>query len=399
MANRNFITVEELNFYINNVFLSEELLRNVPVVGEVSGCSVVGGHCYFTLKDSVAQIKVCLFNCEGKYVPRNGEKVLVRGGVDFYIKNGTISIKAYEITYFGEGMLEIRFNKLKEKLEQEGLFCEEYKKDLPENINRVAVITSIKGAAIQDFITTARSRNSAVDISIIDVRVQGESCVNDVITALNNADKSGFDMIIIARGGGSYEDLFCFNDEALVRAVFDANTPVVSAIGHETDYTLCDFVADYRAITPTAAGELVASYSDKQKNKIKSLIRKISDTVNNRVEDGIDEFVENCDNLRQTVELLLQRQYNIIANSMEKMKIFQNASFERAKNDIVQKLNILEQLNPLKLLNKGYFRILKENKFIYSLAEIKENDVIKIVGHDGSRNAVVLSGGENELRK
>ncbi len=399
MANRDYITVEELNFYINNIFLSEELLHNVPVVGEVSGCSVVGGHCYFTLKDQKAQIKVCLFNCEGKYVPQNGEKVLVLGSVDYFIKGGTINVKAYEVKYFGVGLLNAQFQELKDKLEKEGLFREDYKKDLPVLPKRIAIITSIKGAAVQDFITTVRKENTYTDITIIDVRVQGEYCTQDVITALNNADNEFYDLIIIARGGGSYEDLFCFNDENLVRTIFNMNTPVVSAVGHETDYTLCDFVADYRAITPTAAGELIAGTAKNAKQKISDLVENLSDEANDLVKLNVGNFIDICEELKQNVDYLLQKEYSKIKNSLDIAKLQQNAIFERNQADINKNLTILEQLNPLKLLNAGYFRILKEDKYVYKTAELQKNDKIKIMGVDGEIDAVVERGGNDGLRK
>lgn len=399
MANRDYITVEELNFYINNIFLSEELLHNVPVVGEVSGCSVVGGHCYFTLKDPKAQIKVCLFNCAGKYVPQNGEKVLVRGSVDYFIKGGTINVKAYEVKYFGVGLLNVKFQELKDKLEKEGLFREDYKKDLPVLPKRIAIITSIKGAAVQDFITTVRKENTYTDITIIDVRVQGEYCVQDVITALNNADNEFYDLIIIARGGGSYEDLFCFNDENLVRTIFNMNTPVVSAVGHETDYTLCDFVADYRAITPTAAGELIAGTAKNAKQKISDLVENLSDEANDLVKLNVSNFIDICEELKSNVDYLLQKEYSKIKNSLDIAKLQQNAIFERNQADINKNLTILEQLNPLKLLNVGYFRILKEDKYVYKTAELQKNDKIKIMGVDGEIDAIVERGGNDGLRK
>ena len=398
MANRDYITVEELNFYINNVFLGEELLHNVPVVGEVSGCSVVGGHCYFTLKDPKAQIKVCLFNCSGKYVPQNGEKVLVRGSVDYFIKGGTINVKAYEVKYFGIGLLNVKFQELKVKLEKEGLFREDYKKDLPVLPKRIAIITSIKGAAVQDFITTVRKENTYTDITIIDVRVQGDYCEQDVITALNNADNEFYDLIIIARGGGSYEDLFCFNDENLVRTVFNMNTPIVSAIGHETDYTLCDFVADYRAITPTAAGELIAGTAKKAKQKISDLVENLSDEANDLVKLNVGNFIDICEELKQNVDYLLQKEYSKIKNSLDIAKLQQNAIFERNQADINKNLTILEQLNPLKLLNAGYFRILKEDKYVYKTAELQKNDKIEIIGIDGKIDAIVEHGGNDGLR-
>lgn len=390
MTDRNYITVEELNFYINNVFLNEELLKNVPVVGEVSGCSVVNGHCYFTLKDKASQIKIAYFNVKDKFVPVNGDKVLVRGSVDYYVKNGQVNLKAFEVSYFGTGLINKQLAELKDRLEKEGLFSELHKKELPEFPKRVAVITSIKGAAIQDFITTVRKYNSVTDITVVDVRVQGESCVNDILQALNNADEYGFDVIVIARGGGSTEDLFYFNDEKLVRAIYSAQTPVISAIGHETDYTLCDFVADYRAITPTAAAEKIGYSVQNLKISILQKIKSISNKVNYYLNNTIEDFVENCEEMQEITEDIISKEKEFILKTIEKIKIYQNLSFEREENNLLQKLSYIESLNPLKLLNKGYFRIISYDKYVYKTKELKENDKISIIGIDGKVNAKIV---------
>lgn len=390
MTDRNYITVEELNFYINNVFLNEELLKNVPVVGEVSGCSVVNGHCYFTLKDKASQIKIAYFNVKDKFVPVNGDKVLVRGSVDYYVKNGQVNLKAFEVSYFGTGLINKQLAELKDRLEKEGLFSELHKKELPEFPKRVAVITSIKGAAVQDFITTVRKYNSVTDITVVDVRVQGESCVNDILQALNNADEYGFDVIVIARGGGSTEDLFYFNDEKLVRAIYSVQTPVISAIGHETDYTLCDFVADYRAITPTAAAEKIGYSVQNLKISILQKIKSISNKVNYYLNNTIEDFVENCEEMQEITEDIISKEKEFILKTIEKIKIYQNLSFEREENNLLQKLSYIESLNPLKLLNKGYFRIISNDKYVYKTKELKENDKISIIGIDGKVNAKIV---------
>ena len=390
MTDRNYITVEELNFYINNVFLNEELLKNVPVVGEVSGCSVVNGHCYFTLKDKASQIKIAYFNVKDKFVPVSGDKVLVRGSVDYYVKNGQVNLKAFEVSYFGTGLINKQLAELKDRLEKEGLFSELHKKELPEFPKRVAVITSIKGAAVQDFITTVRKYNSVTDITVVDVRVQGESCVNDILQALNNADEYGFDVIVIARGGGSTEDLFYFNDEKLVRAIYSAQTPVISAIGHETDYTLCDFVADYRAITPTAAAEKIGYSVQNLKISILQKIKSISNKVNYYLNNTIEDFVENCEEMQEITEDIISKEKEFILKTIEKIKIYQNLSFEREENNLLQKLSYIESLNPLKLLNKGYFRIISNDKYVYKTKELKENDKISIIGIDGKVNAKIV---------
>lgn len=389
MSKREFITVEELNYYINDVFLNKEQLHNVPVVGEVSGCSVVGGHCYFTLKDAKAQIKACLFNCAGKYVPHSGAKVLVRGSVDYYQKNGQINLKAYEVTYFGAGLLYLQYEQLKDKLEKEGLFREEHKLALPEFPMRVAIITSVQGAAVQDFITTVRRYNNLSDITVIDVRVQGESCVQDIVTALVNADDYGFDVIVLARGGGSYEDLFCFNDENLVRTVYQMRTPIISAIGHETDYTLCDFVSDYRAITPTAAAEKIGYSVTEMKHILLNKIRTVSALCQNKVDFVVDEFVDVCDEMQTNVNLILNNLYSFILKLLEKIRIYQNVNFNRENQNIREILANLERINPLKLLNNGYFRIILENEYVYKIGELKNNDSIKILGFDGEVNATI----------
>lgn len=398
MPERNYFTVEELNSFINKIFRNEELLHNLPVVGEVTGCSVVGGHCYFTLKDNAAQIKVCLFKCAGKYIPTNGEKVLVYGSVDYFAKGGTISLNAYSVAYFGAGTLAMQYNALKERLEKEGLFSSEHKKPIPEILKRIAVITSTKGAAIQDFITTVRKHNEAVNITIVDVRVQGEYCVPDIVTALTNTDNSGFDLIILARGGGSYEDLFCFNDEQLVRTVFDMQTPIVSAVGHETDYTLCDFVADYRAITPTAAGELVAKSAINQRNYINLIIEKMYTSANNIVNSAINDFVDTCEEMRFNMETIVQNITSKVSILLQKIKMLQENNIERENADIVRLLNILEQINPLKLLNNGYFRILSDDKYVYKIADLEENEKITILGIDGEAEAKIIKRSSDELR-
>lgn len=390
MAKRDYITVEELNFYINNVFLNEELLHNVPVVGEVSGCSVVGGHCNFTLKDKNSQIKVCFFNCSGRYIPHNGAQVLVRGSVDYYVKGGQISVKAYEISYFGAGLLHMQFEELKERLEKEGLFREDHKKPIPKAPKRVAVITSLKGAAVQDFITTVRRYNDIVDITVIDVRVQGDNCVSDIITALINADEYGFDVLVLARGGGSYEDLFCFNDEKLARVIYSLNTPIISAVGHETDYTLSDFVADYRAITPTAAAEIIGYSVNEIKDSILQKIKIISNFANNLMEKNITQFTEIAVEMQDCVSDILNKQYKFIFNLSNKMKLYATVQFEREKAKINHLITTLERISPLKLLKQGYFRILKDEEYVYNIKNLSKNDNIKILGFDGEIEAKII---------
>lgn len=393
MANREYITVEELNFYINNVFLNEELLHNVPVMGEVSGASYVGGHCYFTLKDAKAQIKCVYFNCPISSVPKNGAKVLVQGSVDFYTKGGQINLKVYAIVNVGIGLLHEEFQKLHQQLEEEGLFREDHKLPIPAFPRRVAVVTSIKGAAVQDFIATVRKYNQIVDITIIDVRVQGDYAATDIVEALVHADDYAFDVIVVARGGGSFEDLFCFNDESLVRTIYAMHTPVISAVGHETDYTLCDYVADKRAITPTAAAEIIGYSSIEMNRTILNLTNSISILLNQKINNKIDLFLEICDEMQSNMEDRTQMEYAKVLAMCNQLKIFANRVYDQKKQETDHLLTIIEGLNPLKLLNRGYFRILSHGEYVYEVKNLKDQEQIIIVGIDGKVNAVVCKEG------
>ncbi|HKL73901.1 MAG TPA: exodeoxyribonuclease VII large subunit, partial [Clostridia bacterium] len=357
---KDFLTVEELNFYINNLFLEEELLHSVPVLGEVSGCSVVGGHCYFTLKDSKAQIKVCFFNYKNGYVPQNGEQVLVKGKVDYFIKGGQLSLNAFQIVPYGKGEMHIKLEELKIKLEEEGLFSEKYKKAIPPRPSKIAIITSIKGAAFQDFFTTVRKKNQLLDITVIDVRVQGESCVEDICTALNNADYCGYDIVILSRGGGSFEDLYAFNDESMVRTIFNMKTPIISAIGHETDYTLCDFVSDKRAITPTAAAEIVGFDTSLVKNEVLEIVENISKKVADKYNNKVNIINNNAKIIKNKANLLYNMQLSKLLNVAKLIRANTHHLTVRKEEKLSSYLDKLESLSPLKQLDKGYFKITKD---------------------------------------
>lgn len=389
MSKKEYLTVEELNFFINNLFNEETLLHNVPVVGEVSGCSVVAGHCYFTLKDKKAQIKVCFFNCPPKLVPSNGESVLVNGVVDYYVKNGQLRLRAYDIKPFGKGQLYVALEELKERLTKEGYFNESNKKEIPAFCERVAIITSSQGAALQDFISTVRKRNCLLDISVIDVRVQGENCVKDVLEALINADDYGFDAIILARGGGSFEDLYSFNDEKLVKTIFAMKTPIISAIGHETDYTLCDFVADYRAITPTAAAEKIAYDIVKLKKSINNIVINMRNLTKNKYIRTTQKLVNQLNILQGNTNLLLSQQYGKIKNSLNLMKLYQQYNYDTKSRKIQDIIARIDAVSPTKLLNNGYFRILKQGNVVFDGTKIEINDEICIVGASTKITALV----------
>jgi exodeoxyribonuclease VII large subunit len=251
------LSVLQLNTFILRIIEKEGLLHNINVYGEISAIS--GAHAYFTLKDKDAQISCVCFNARKTYVPSaEGESVIIQGSIDYYVKGGKLSLNVNTIQPVGKGLLHIKLEQLKLKLQAEGLFAAEHKKPIPRFAKRVAVVTSVSGAVIRDIITTVRKKNSIIDIDVFDVRVQGDTASSDIIRGLTAVDNLAYDCIILARGGGSLEDLMPFNDERLARVIYALNTPIVSAVGHETDFSISDFVADARAATPTAAAELVA---------------------------------------------------------------------------------------------------------------------------------------------
>lgn len=379
----NTINVTILNSYIHNVFVAEELLHNVEVCGEVSGYKASGGHSYFTLKDDNSQVSCCCFSCAKTYMPKDGEAVIILGSVDYYTKTGKISFIAKTIKPIGAGLLAIKYEQLKSKLAQEGLFAVEHKKAIPKFVKNICVITSLQGAVIKDIISTIRRKNNNINIDIIDVKVQGKDCASDVIKGLSKADMLGYDVIVIARGGGSFEDLFEYNDELLVRSIYNAQTPIISAIGHESDWTLCDYVADLRALTPTAAAEFL-TYDSQQ--IITDIDRQIN-VMYNRVGALLSKNLMVLENLNKHI------QYSIVMASQSKQDKFNmlNRDLQNLVKNIfnnkANKLGLLmaqiSALNPLNVLAKGYWQVSDGDCIITSCNQAKIGQNLKIRGNDG----------------
>ncbi|MBR1624539.1 MAG: exodeoxyribonuclease VII large subunit, partial [Clostridia bacterium] len=389
MPKRDYVTVSELNYFMNSVISQEELLQNVPVVGEVSGLSKKNNNCYFTLKDEKAQIKINVFRYDDRYLPENGDKVLVRGRVSYYQTNGTISVIAYDIAPFGIGELYAKLQTLKAKLSDEGIFDENHKKDIPKYPQKIAVITSISGAAIQDVLETMQRRGFTQNISIIDVRVQGESCVNDIVTALTYADTYGFDVILLVRGGGSFEELYSFNDERIVRTIYNMHTPIITGVGHETDYTLVDYVSDYRAITPTAAAEKVFVDRKKQKQEIVELLKEISEQANYQFVHEKNKTLNLIKSISANANGLINKEYQNVRNKVNLCKTYVDFNFKLKMSKFEELSEKLDILSPTKLLKKGYFRIIYDNKTITSFQKVKVDSEITIIGNKEKINATV----------
>ena len=390
MADKQYITVSELNFYLNRIVASEELLQNIPVLGEVSGISVSGNNLYFTIKDESAQLQACFFNFGKGYMPISGEQVLLYGSPDFYARGGRLSFLVNKIEPFGKGKLYAELEKLKQKLAAEGLFDPNRKKPLPKYPLEIGVVTSMSGAVIFDIVNTIRRRNQLSNITLINVPVQGDSAPEAICTGLALADKQNFDAVILARGGGSFEDLLPFNNEKVARAVFQMKTVTVSAVGHETDYSLTDFAADARAMTPTAAAEMLAFDTDAIS---KEIISKVF-TVGQFVTTKIDTFYAKVQSRTKEVNYICSAKLNAYAeqvrNGVSKAKILCESKLTAIDHRTEIIMSKLSALNPANLLQKGYFRVMSKGKDINKIEQLALDDIFKLYGADGSLEAKVL---------
>lgn len=411
------LTVSELSSFIKQTL--ETRLNDVFVLGEISGFrrAMPSGHSYFVLKDNKSQISCNLWSFrfnQLKFKPEDGMKVLIRGRVTVYEPRGTYAIDVYSITEVGIGELQAAFNRLKEKLLKEGLFDEERKKHIPDFPQNVAIITSESGAVIEDFIKVAKKRYSNFVLYLFPVLVQGKGSIESVCMAIKQANDLSidFDVIVIARGGGSIEDLWTFNEEAVARAVCQSKIPVVSAVGHEVDYTICDFVADLRAPTPSAAAEMILpdkrEFLDNLNNydyDLKSLVfdriafyresldriqsnyafnkpRDILNDVKIRVDEISDELYKIYSDTLEYYKLDLEEKYDSLVSMCKDRITF-------CKNDLDYKEKILKNLSPDNTLKRGFAVITKHSKIVSGKIDLNSKDSVNIRFHDGSVDATV----------
>ena len=389
MQERNYITVSELNFYLSRIIDAEELLHNMYLLGEVSGCSIHKGNLYCTLKDENAQIGIVCFAVDKTYVPENGEQVLMYGTPTYYQKTGKISFIARRIEPFGKGRLHLELELLKKRLLEEGIFNDAHKTPAPAYTKNLCVVTSLEGAVIQDIYSTIRRYNQLINICIVNVSVQGKSAESEIIKGLELADKGGFDTVILARGGGSFEDLMPFNSEGVVRAIYRMDTYIISAVGHETDVTLCDLVADARALTPTAGAEMVAFDTAQMINDIISQISVAGRKLENKIKT---KQLIATDLTRKSTYLIgnkLSDMQSRVNNSLNKGQLTIQNLVAKGDNKIDVLLNKLEALNPLRILKSGYFKMEKEGKSITNTNMLAVGDNVTLYASDGKIKATI----------
>lgn len=384
------ISVSEVNATIK-ACIDAPIFKGLEVFGEVSGFKFSGPHAYFTLKDKDSQLSCVCFYAAKTYNPKDGESVIVKGSLDYYLKGGRLSLQANSIQPVGKGMLFLEFERLKAKLLAEGLFDESHKKPIPRFAKKVLVVTSRTGAVIRDIVTTIRRKNPVIDIVVKDVRVQGEGAGKEIAKVLDRVDRLGYDTIIIARGGGSLEDLAPFYDEQLVRAVYAMNTPVVSAVGHETDFSLCDFVADARAATPTAAGELVAYDYYSMRDQLSQDMARLRFNVVRNYEKRVSEVRLSSAQLQRLATGFYASHQHKVEICLQRAKALAERKMESAISRVEKAASSLDNLSPLKILGRGYFRLQSGGKTISKVATLKLGEYIKATGGDGTVTAQITN--------
>lgn len=390
------LSVSQINFYIKSIIENDGSLQFVLVTGEISNLTVHqrSGHIYLSLKDSNSVISAVMFAGNARRLRfrlENGMKVICRGRISVYEPSGRYQLYIEDMQPDGVGALTLAFEQLKKSLAQKGLFDNAHKKPLPKFPKTIGVITSPTGAAVQDITNIIRRRFPSADIVLAPVLVQGESAPEQLVRAVNKFSESKIaDVVIIGRGGGSAEDLWAFNDEQLAYAVYNCETPIISGVGHETDFTVCDFVADVRASTPSAAAELAVpdrqelmSYYFKQKQYISAMLDRKIKTAQLRLENQQRRMSASSPKLKAE-----QLEKQLSAKS-EKLTRFMNIYISDKENKLIAAKGKLDGLNPLNVLNRGYAIAEKDEKIITSSKQLKDGDDFTVILSDGKINAKV----------
>ena len=443
---KNIYSVGQVNQYIKNMFLQDFMLRNLCIKGEVSNCKYhSSGHIYFTLKDAQGTMRAVMFagyRSKGLSFPmKEGDRVIVTGSVEVYERDGVYQIYARQIELDGEGNLYLKFEALKRELEEMGMFAPEYKQPIPRFVRRVGIVTAPTGAAIRDIQNISRRRNPYVQIYLYPALVQGEGAAASIVRGIRTLDEFGVDVMIVGRGGGSIEDLWAFNEEAVARAVFECRTPVISAVGHETDTTITDYVADLRAPTPSAAAEIAVfdyrkfvSDLNMIENAMKRSLTRKTISAHGRIEryrilleNGTKKrLVAAKNDLRyyrahlaaKSPSSLINEKRRFLADAQiamsdtlkkriedrRRLADEYSALLERRENDILNnrkmRFGILIErfrgLNPLDRLRQGYSYVCDENgKNIRKVEDVDIGDAVRVIVTDGSIMAEVKSTEKN----
>ena len=396
-GDKSAFTVSELNNYIKSIFESDRRLSSVTVKGEISNfVAHRSGHFYFSLKDAEGQLRAVMFRSSAmrlKFLPESGMKVIISGSVTVYPRDGSYQIYVNSMQPDGIGALYLAYEQLKERLMSEGLFDESNKKALPKYPKRIGVITSPTGAAVRDILNVTARRYPLADIYLYPALVQGEGAEASLIRGVDYFDKSGLaDVVIIGRGGGSIEDLWAFNSEALARRIFVANVPIVSAVGHEIDFTICDFVSDLRAPTPSAAAEIVVP-------DLRELLLRIDGCSERAVialERSIERAYERLDRVKSSrcfvdIQSMFMQRYTELDGAKDRLSKAVGELLRKTRDRLALNAEKLSVMNPLAVLSRGYSITESRGEVLRGVEGIKCGDEIKVILRDGSISAKVLT--------
>ena len=390
------ISVTDLNKYIKNKIADDEYLNNILIKGEISNFKHhYTGHLYFTLKDENSLIKCIMFKSYAqklKFEPRDGMKVYILGSVSVFERDGVYQIYAKVMEEDGLGDLYTKYQKLKEELEKKGLFDQSHKQKIPMMPKVIGVLTSQTGSVIRDIINVSTRRNPNVYIRLLPVPVQGEGAAEKIAEGIEYMNKNQLaDVIILARGGGSLEDLWPFNEEIVAYSIYESKIPIISAVGHETDFSISDFVADLRAPTPSAAAELAVPdiYEVKQKintyqNRLKMALTKKLEIMKLRYDKCMSSSVFKEPTRR------IQENYIKIDSYVKQLENVINKIKEKNKNKYIELVSKLDTLSPLKTLTRGYSIIEKDAKIVKSVADLQTEDEVSIRLKDGEKQAKII---------
>ena len=406
--NNNYITVTQLTRYIKYKIDNDQNLMKIYLKGEISNFKAhTRGHFYFTIKDENTRINAIMFASSAakvKVMPQDGMKVLVSGRISVYESTGSYQIYVDTLEEDGVGNLYVAFEELKKKLEKEGLFAEAHKKKIPRIPRKIGIITAPTGAAIKDILSTLKRRWPLAETILFPSLVQGKEAAVDIVRNIELAKNYDLDVLIVGRGGGSIEDLWCFNEEIVARAIYDLDIPVISAVGHEIDFTISDFVADLRAPTPTGAAEMAVPNINDIVSLLNQLEIRLINSVNNtlklrkeKLEKIKESFILKKEKFDNIYERLIASYKNIINVNKQNLILLENKlsnnvtrTLDNNKHKYLNIINKLEALNPLLTIKRGYTVTRLNGNVISSAKKIKKDDIIELEFQDGKQNAKVI---------
>lgn len=393
---RNVYSVKQVNSYVKNMFSQDFMLNHIYVKGEVSNCKYhTSGHIYFSLKDESGTIACVMFASARSglsFRMQEGQNVIVLGSVSVYERDGKYQLYAKEIILDGAGALYERFEALKKELEEMGMFAAEYKQPIPRYVKSVGIVTAPTGAAVRDIINISKRRNPYVQLILYPALVQGEGAAASIVRGIRMMEQQKVDVIIVGRGGGSMEDLWAFNEEAVARAIFECTIPIISAVGHETDTLISDYVADLRAPTPSAAAKLAVYELSSVQIMCEEYKRRMYQQIGQRIDFSRRQMEQMAFRLKVAhprQKLNEQRQY--LADLDSRMRIGMNSVLEESRHKLAIYIEKMKGLSPLQKLNQGYAYVTdKSGRTVRSIKDTKQGEVLDVYVTDGRVRTQVM---------